>query len=1195
MDILRLIEKSVLVNGTYEFDVELELADGQKKLANTPFQFQLSHQEEQDLKWYWEDYLDSPETAVEERVKRIERSIEDIGKRLFENVFVGEAWQLYSEISGNLGDVRIEVITGLESGVNIPWELLVDPKSQLTLALSCKFFVRGTSLDARPKQHSINSGTPINILLVISRPDADKDVAYRSVASQILRGLSRSHTEIYLEVLRPPTFQNLSSRLRQARMDGFIFHIVHFDGHGVYKNAGSYVPVLDSVDAPRGYFVFESKDEHPQGQLIDGATLGRVLTESQVSMVVLNACRSAYADAQAPQKEAEECDAAHNRQFGSLAQELITSGMKAVVAMRYIAWTRTVAQFVFDLYETLAQGHDLGSASAYARKQLHANSIGSADEMNDAVKFIDWPIPIVYEAAELKIFQKQAKKPIERLLLEPESGLSEIELCKQLPPLPDIGFIGRDETILRLDRVFDDENVALLHGIGGAGKTATACEFARWMLRTGGFELPVLFTSFERYCSLSTVLDQAGWVFWRQLGLSAVAEWTNLDLESRKKKLLRLFASEPVFWIWDNTESIGGFPDGAASQWKASEQEDIHNFLQSVRGTKAKILLTSRRTETRWLGDLPARVEIPPMPRSERWKLGKGIARKYGAELHDLKVWKSLLDFTQGNPLTITVVFRQAALLKLFLQEDVDKFTAELASGEAKFDDDQEQGRSRSLSASLAYGFEKILSAEERQVLAVLHLFQGNIMTGTLTAMAEAGLTTLSNLSLETEQGLLQRGSEIGLLSPLGPVHFQIHPGVPSYLSSVYNTLYVDALDDEGDTLDMLAEKAFVAAMARTRRSLLSGSIVDISTDRPLLMLDENNLLRARELALDNGWYAELACIMDSLSVLYEHGAYRSDWSELLEEVIPHFLNPEGDPVAGREWGWRQIMELRVEESFRRMDWKSTESLLRKIVTWDKHELEKHPCTLLPFEVPIAEVRDIMLAGSLAKLGQIQANLGEQSAFQTLQEAFDFAVKQNNNSAAATAAAGLGRAYFSDTSPKSLDKAEEWLRRSIELMDPDNHHDLSLSWWVLGSIGTKRFGRAVQSKATSEIQKPLFKEALDCFKMAATIVPQDYDDTIGKIYDGMGELFLFAKLWDKALESFDEAIKHFSRSVNVYLRGHSREQAGFVLFLTDRDSDAVAYLKLAIADFEASGDQAASSLERAKKLLVKILAYKPDK
>jgi MoxR-like ATPase len=55
---------------------------------------------------------------------------------------------------------------------------------------------------------------------------------------------------------------------------------------------------------------------------------------------------------------------------------------------------------------------------------------------------------------------------------------------EEVPPAPDVGFFGRDETLLALDRAFDNDNILLLHAYAGSGKTTTAAEFARWYALT---------------------------------------------------------------------------------------------------------------------------------------------------------------------------------------------------------------------------------------------------------------------------------------------------------------------------------------------------------------------------------------------------------------------------------------------------------------------------------------------------------------------------------------------------------------------------------------------------------------------------------------------------------------------------------------------------------------------------------------
>ena len=86
-----------------------------------------------------------------------------------------------------------------------------------------------------------------------------------------------------------------------------------------------------------------------------------------------------------------------------------------------------------------------------------------------------------------------------------------LQVDYNLPSLP-YEVIGRDETILALDRAFDQHQVVALLGVGGSGKTSTALAFARWYAATVGLSGPdqrdtphpnpggrTLYTAFDHY------------------------------------------------------------------------------------------------------------------------------------------------------------------------------------------------------------------------------------------------------------------------------------------------------------------------------------------------------------------------------------------------------------------------------------------------------------------------------------------------------------------------------------------------------------------------------------------------------------------------------------------------------------------------------------------------------------------------
>ncbi len=105
---------------------------------------------------------------------------------------------------------------------------------------------------------------------------------FRSVARRVIEGL-RGNDAVRLTVLRPPAFERLAQVLREAQAAGQPYHLVHFDGHGVWDG--------------RGYLEFENQVLEGNRQLVDGSALGNLLAGTGVAALVLNACKSAYAAA----------------------------------------------------------------------------------------------------------------------------------------------------------------------------------------------------------------------------------------------------------------------------------------------------------------------------------------------------------------------------------------------------------------------------------------------------------------------------------------------------------------------------------------------------------------------------------------------------------------------------------------------------------------------------------------------------------------------------------------------------------------------------------------------------------------------------------------------------------------------------------------------------------------------------------
>jgi len=591
----------------FQVNIAFEAQGVARQTVTCPVTFSLTDQQQEEIRWYLEDFLQFPQDPAPALAKRIETNLADMGKTLFKALFQGDddARDLWATLRTRLNDTRIEISTSVQDATAIPWELIRDPKTDVCLALRAAAFVRAQTQAAQapmlPKPIGpAGQNEAVRILLVICRPSQGDDVPFRSVATRLLKGLtSETRQRFQLDLLRPATYARLSQVLRKAKAEKKPYHIVHFDGHGMYADleAGqtasqwlaSLIPFL--LGGPRqgshGYLLFENPDHEHNVQPVDGPSLGNLLVETDVPILVLNACRSAHADPKqtpeapassgepvAPAASGTEDPHAKIRALGSLAQEVMDAGVAGVVAMRYNVYVVTAALFVADLYNGFVQGQTLGQAVTQGRKQLADDPM--REIAYDPLALQDWCVPIVYEAAPIQLFTHvPAQDGVPELHLD--QGQTEPQgLDTKLPQRPDAGFFGRDETLLAIDRAFDTQHVVLLHAFAGSGKTAAAAEFARWYALTGGIRNGmVLFTTFEHYTPLRSVLGHLGSVMSQVLEQSGINWSAVTDMMQMRHLALQVLKQIPVLWIWDNVEPVTGFPAGTESTWSEEEQDEL--------------------------------------------------------------------------------------------------------------------------------------------------------------------------------------------------------------------------------------------------------------------------------------------------------------------------------------------------------------------------------------------------------------------------------------------------------------------------------------------------------------------------------------------------------------------------------------------------------------------------------------------
>jgi CHAT domain len=515
------------------------------RVASARFTFAVPPADQELIRWFFETYRRGPADAVTElQAEEAEQRLGELGGELFQAVFGAseDTRRLWAAVAPELAEFRVEIVTDVAGATALPWEIMTDPVAGQPLCLRARALVRAHPYAARTPGLP-GAGIPLRVLLVISRP-ARVDVPFQLVARHLARLLDGHHGPVRLDVLRPATFARLTRTLRDAQNDGHPYQVVHFDGHGVWGDTGDArwlqnVIRVPGADPPNlwlasparpgahGYLRFENPQLPGNTQLVDGTALGNLLADTGVPLLVLNACRSAQADATPgpamPDPHTEV------RAYGSLAHEVMDAGVAGVLAMRYEVYAGAAAQFVAVLYAEMVQGRSFGAAVRAARQSLAASA-------SDGVTVPDWLVPVAYEAAPLYLTCTSADAGDDRVV--------------DLPARPDPGPPGHDDTLLALDRAFDTHSVVLLYGPAGLGKTTTATEFAGWYRQTGGVPGPVIYTSLSGQATVAALAAQLTTALAEQLA----APVADVDLAGARggQVIAQIMRQVPLLWIWDD-------------------------------------------------------------------------------------------------------------------------------------------------------------------------------------------------------------------------------------------------------------------------------------------------------------------------------------------------------------------------------------------------------------------------------------------------------------------------------------------------------------------------------------------------------------------------------------------------------------------------------------------------------------------
>ncbi len=421
---------------------------------------------------------------------------------------------------------------------------------------------------------------PIRCLLVSPRPEdgACGYIDHRVSALALVEAMEGLGGLVELAILSPPTLGALREELARAAGARTPYHVVHFDGHGVYDRRAGLGGLC--FEDPRDTDRLDGR----RHQTVYTDTLGPLLRDHRIPLVFLEACQSAQAE------QASE----------SVASELLKVGVASVVAMSHSVLVETARRFVAAFYGALASGQRVGQAMLAGQQVLHEDSFRGSIFGARELRLKDWFVPVLYQEREDPALFHQAPAPHTRadLTRRLQTRLGAI------PDPPPTGFVGRSRELLALERLLRPASRgllrkrrwALIRGQGGEGKTALACELGRWLVRSGQVERAA-FCSVESHGLPAAVLDALG----RQLVGPQYSAAAYPDQDHACQPIERTLTERPTLLIIDNLESIllppyqaAWTPAAIVEEGAATAAEILALCTRLLMAGETRIVFTSR-------------------------------------------------------------------------------------------------------------------------------------------------------------------------------------------------------------------------------------------------------------------------------------------------------------------------------------------------------------------------------------------------------------------------------------------------------------------------------------------------------------------------------------------------------------------------------------------------------------------------
>jgi tetratricopeptide (TPR) repeat protein len=1103
--------------------------------------------EAEELGWYLERWPVWPNPLVADRARQVEENLIAWGQALhgvalplqptanvlqaWAGVEAGASRRFSVSVDDSLlhGSSEAEENAAKEAAtalLALPWELLHNGDGFLFQGAR-PTRVRRRLPNKRDRAVPVVA-PPIRVLLITARPEDDACgyLDHRASALPLVAATEELGEVLRLSLLHPATYPALEAELARAQQAGEPYHVVHFDGHGVYDRR-----------VGLGGLCFEDPSDSNKltgrrHQTVLTNKLGPLLNNYRIPLVLLDACQSAQAEAGSE----------------SVASELLQRGVVSVVAMSHSVLVETARRFVAAFYAELARGQRVGQAMLAGQRALHSDPSRGQRYGIGELKLDDWFVPVLYQEKDDPQLFTATPAPQTKEDLGARLGAR----LGAVPPEPvDTGFVGRSRDLLALERLLRQERWAVVRGQGGEGKTALAAELARWLVRSQQLKRAA-FVSVELYSQSQAVLDALG----RQL---VGADYSASKYENPEQALLpieRALREQPTLLVIDNMESVLlppylDTPELLSEEAALELQEILALAERLLRAGETRMVFTSREALPAPFDAQPQRWELHQLEKGDAVALierslaagESSAATGAGAGAAALEARReeieALADAVQGHARTLAllapelrrrgVAATQAALVELMQQ--MQRQVAQLPAEDPR-------RREQSLFASVELSLRR-LSAANRERARVLGVFQGGVDLDVLRWMTGWEPAEVEGLALELV------GTGLATANPYN--HLSLNPALCPYLQASLSEEELQALT--ATWLEAMAAYLRYLDQQRSRNAELAATLTLLELPNLFALLDRSQTV------------AEPATTIERATYLY--GLLQSlGKPRLLERVA--WVRDAAAAALGEGWS-----HARFQASRTRIEQQLASGQLQEAFAGAQQLLQQ---TQAAGEAAYAGA-DYDLATAFFLLGRVlKTGGGAQQAMPLLQEAgrrFEAIVHKRHD----VGAEGMASACLTDQgeclsvlgrSDDATAAFEEAIRRAEQLR---NLRDVAVG---KGNLGTVR------------LQQQRYAEALEAYQQARdTFSRLSEPGSVAIVWHQIGRVYQEAGQPEAAEEAYNQSL-----AINVRL-GDQARQAGTLLQLGNlyddvlqRPEEAVAFCQRAAEIYGEIGDLAKEGISQ---------------